>query len=387
MLSSLKPKQIMPMLRSFLILAALTICSLQAQEVSTDQSLESATDEKITWQVPPEDDDEFDWMQLYSGEWLKGEIISLQADSLTFDSEEMDELSFDWEDVHFLISPHVNTLVFDDGVTREEVYGVLRITRETVTINNNPSTARQRKDLFGIISGEPTELNYWSGKFSVGVTLRGGNTDEVEFNNRMALARITPATRMTLGYQGNYGKTDEVETANNHRGTITADVFLTRKLFVRTPFAEYYRDLFQNLSHQATVGAGAGYDIFNRFNSSDVEWSVTLGPAYHHRWYESVAVGERTDDGGAVLAAGTRFNWDITKRVEFTLDHRSLIAASSSVSTTHHTELIWEIEVTDIIDLDTSFIWDYTENPTADESGNTPEQSDYRLVLSLGIDF
>lgn len=375
------------MLRSLVVLAALTICPVQAEEFNTDETAESATDEKVTWQVPPEDDDKFDWMQLYSGEWLKGEIISLQADSLTFDSEELDELSFDWEDVHFLISPHVNTLVFDDGITREQVYGSLRITRETVTINNNPSTARERKDLFGIISGEPTELNYWSGKFSAGVTLRGGNTDEVEVNTRMTLARTTPATRMTLGYQGNFSETENVETANNHRATLSTDIFLTRSLFVRTPFAEYYRDLFQNLAHQATVGVGAGYDIFNRFNSSDIEWSVVLGPGYHHRWYESVAAGERVDDGGAVMVVGTRFNWDITKRVEFTLDHRSLIAASSAVSTSHHTELIWEIEITDVIDLDTAFIWDYFENPTADENGVTPEQSDYRLVLSLGIDF
>ena len=45
-----------------------------------------------SWQPPPPMPDDFDWIQLTSGEWLKGEIIAMYDDSLEFDSKELDDL-------------------------------------------------------------------------------------------------------------------------------------------------------------------------------------------------------------------------------------------------------------------------------------------------------
>jgi hypothetical protein len=87
------------------------------------------------------------------------------------------------------------------------------------------------------------------------------------------------------------------------------------------------------------------------------------------------------------MVVGTRFNWDITSRIEVTFDTRVQLAASEANSSTAHTELIWELELTKRLDLDVSFIWDFTADPRADASGVVPEQNDYRLVLSLGLDF
>ena len=47
--------------------------------------------------VPPPD--EYDWVQLNSGEWLKGELQSLYDDELVFDSDNLGVLRLDWEDV------------------------------------------------------------------------------------------------------------------------------------------------------------------------------------------------------------------------------------------------------------------------------------------------
>ena len=41
----------------------------------------------------------FDWIELTSGEWLKGEIKSMQNDKLEFDSDKLGLLTLDWEDV------------------------------------------------------------------------------------------------------------------------------------------------------------------------------------------------------------------------------------------------------------------------------------------------
>src|SRR5689334_23338728 len=40
-----------------------------------------------------------DWVQLTSGEWLKGRIRSMQHRSLDFESDKLKDLTLDWEDV------------------------------------------------------------------------------------------------------------------------------------------------------------------------------------------------------------------------------------------------------------------------------------------------
>ena len=50
----------------------------------------------LSW-VPPVDG--FDWIQLKSGEWLKGRIKAMQERQLEFDSEELNDLTFDWKDI------------------------------------------------------------------------------------------------------------------------------------------------------------------------------------------------------------------------------------------------------------------------------------------------
>jgi hypothetical protein len=47
--------------------------------------------------IPP--DEEYDWIQLSSGEWLKGELIGLFDDKVEFDSEVLDKLYIDIDDV------------------------------------------------------------------------------------------------------------------------------------------------------------------------------------------------------------------------------------------------------------------------------------------------
>jgi CheY-like chemotaxis protein len=50
----------------------------------------------LDW-VPPADG--FDWIQLKSGEWLKGEIKAMQDRKLEVDSDKLNYLTFEWRDV------------------------------------------------------------------------------------------------------------------------------------------------------------------------------------------------------------------------------------------------------------------------------------------------
>ena len=58
--------------------------------------------------------DAFDWIQLTSGEWLKGELIAMYDGSLEFDSDELDNLTLDWDDVRQVRTRRVVQVRFRD---------------------------------------------------------------------------------------------------------------------------------------------------------------------------------------------------------------------------------------------------------------------------------
>jgi long-subunit fatty acid transport protein len=100
-----------------------------------------------------------------------------------------------------------------------------------------------------------------------------------------------------------------------------------------------------------------------------------------------VVAGQPETEGGWAFVLGTLWNWEITSRIEVTLDYRGQMSFKDANSSTHHTELTWELELTKRLDLDISFIWDHTTNPQPDATGAVPEKNDYRMILALGLDF
>jgi len=77
----------------------------------------SLTAKSADWEPPPPMPDEFDWVQLTSGEWLKGEIKVMYEDSLEFDSDELDLLTLDFADIKELRSAQVLNVRMQSGET------------------------------------------------------------------------------------------------------------------------------------------------------------------------------------------------------------------------------------------------------------------------------
>ena len=332
----------------------------------------------LSW-VPPED--RFDWIQLRSGEWLKGRIKAMQDHQLEFDSEELDDLTFDWRNIRQLRSPRLLDVLFVDG---KILSGPVTITPTQVAVGGAEPRDIPRSELQSLTPGGSREWNYWSGKVSVGLTLRAGNIEQVEYNAHARLQRRTPATRLSLDYLGNLSSIDGVESANNHRINSEFDRWLSRRFYLIIPFVEYYKDPFQNLQYRLTGGVGAGYDLVHR---RDLEWAITAGPAYQYNVFESVEPGEDRFRGAGALAFGTRFDWDITRRVEFILEYRGQYARRDIGETSHHAITTLSLEVTRRLDLDVSLVWDRITHPKVGADGTVPERDDFRLVIALGLDF
>lgn len=143
-------------------------------------------------------------------------------------------------------------------------------------------------DMIELISFTPAgdrEIDLWAIKFTLGIDLKQGNTDQVDFTSSLSAKRRTSKSRFVTDYLGNISKTDAVsgnieETINNHRLSASIDKYVTRKFFYTPIFAEYYQDAFQNIDKRSTLGIGIGYTFIN---TSKTEWDISGGPhIYQH---------------------------------------------------------------------------------------------------------
>ena len=329
----------------------------------------------------------YDWVQLTSGEWLKGEIKSMYNDSLDFDSDKLDMQTIDWEDVKYLVSYRPSNINVEG---HEPVTGNLQITEDKVTITNGEEVLEYRRSaLISLAPSGDRELDLWSIKFSLGLNFRAGNTDQVDYNSKFNMSRITARSRFLLDYIGNISKTRAsegvlTETINNHRVNASTSRYATRYFFYTPLFMEYYRDPFQNLDQRVSAGVGIGYTIFD---IPGFEWNVNGGPAYVSTKYISVQPGEerKVDSGALVLA--TDLDYDITSTLEFIFGYRIQAVRPEAGGYTHHMVATFESEIIGNLDLDVSMIWDRISQPATDADGNTPEPDDYRLTIGISYEY
>lgn len=340
-----------------------------------------ATNQFIPWITSASGPDNYDWIQLKSGEWLKGRMKSLQNDTLEFDSDKLDLQEFDWKDIYTIRLPRLNGVRLE---TLGEINGRVLVTTNQVVVEGDTTNTYPRSELVSVTPTGNRERNKWSGDISAGLAFRAGNTKQTDFNAQVDVDRRTPSTHYSLDYLGNFGRIDGEETENNHRVTTEFDYFLSRRFFVLAPFAEYYRDPLQNLEHRLTLGSGVGYDLVKNHRA---EWSLQVGPAYQENWYTSVSEDEAAKRGAAAVVLGSKLELELTKRLDLTGDFRAQITRREVGETAYHSLIKFEFEIHKRLKLDLSFIWDRISQPQTDAEGNTPEKDDYRLITGLGLKF
>ena len=326
---------------------------------------------------------EFDWVQLTSGEWLKGEVKSMYNQSLEFDSDKLDLLNIDWEDVKYLKTYRQSNVNIENS---EPLTGNLQITADKVTVTDGDNA--QEFDRVGLISLTPSgdkEADLWALKFTLGLNVRSGNTDQLDYNSKFSAQRRTARSRFILDYIGNISKTgnglgDRVETINNHRVNASTNRFVTRRFFYTPLFAEYYRDPFQNIDRRLTAGVGLGYTVVD---TDKYEWNIGGGPAYVSTNYISVLPGEEQKVTAAAVVLSTDFDAELSSTLDFIFKYKIQASEPESGGYTHHMIATFESEITGSLDFDISMIWDRISQPATDADGNTPEPDDYRLTVGV----
>lgn len=331
---------------------------------------------------PPPRSGDFDWLQFKNGEWLKGEIKDLLDDSLTFESDELDTLQLDLDDVHALYSPKQNTVVFDERVS---VQGTLQIVGNELTIGTAEGDRRyERAEMRGVIPGGLSEWDYWSLKWSIGVTARSGNVNQSDIASFTNIQRRSPGLRTRFESATNYGTFEGEETTNNQQASLRHDIFLTRRLYLVPVSFQYYRDKFQNIAYRLTPGASVGYDIVP---GGDVEWNASAGGGYQYTRFDAVEAGAATDEEGVAVLLATDFSWDLTSKLEFDLKYNASIGVTGPLSTDHHAMATLSFDVWKDLDFDVSLTWDRAGSPQERPDGTVPENDDFRMYVGIGWEF
>ena len=349
--------------------------------VITNKSAPTAVT-NLFWLPPGVGTDGADWIQLKSGEWLRGELKYIQDKDVYFDSDELDEQMLKLKDIRQAYPAHRMYTQFE---SQEPIYGIVVISNGIVTVRGPETVSQPRELLTGITpgGGKPGIRN-WSGKASAGVNLQSGNNRQFTMNASAELARRTPNTTLLLDYLGNYSQVNGDKNLNNDRVNLSYDIRLNRTWFVRPVQAEFYYDPLANVAYRLTAGVAGGCYIFDR---NDLEWTITAGPSFQYTRFDTVETNQSATASTPAGVLQTSFDYDITSRLTFIQTYQCTFSKREAGFYNHHAVTTLEFEIKRHLNLDVSFVWDYLENPQRRSDGSLPERNDYYLIVGLGVRF
>jgi putative salt-induced outer membrane protein YdiY len=325
---------------------------------------------------------DFDWIRLPSDEWLKGEIISMYDRELEFDSDELGDLTLDFDDLKEIRTSEVVQVGFVD---RDPAIGHLILDGDTArVISETGETEFPRGEVHTLIAGDRKEINYWSADVTLGGNIRSGNTDQIDYTARLGAMRRSLKNRVAFDYLGNITSVDDVDTANSQRATLGWDYFLSERLFVNFVRGQWYRDEFQNVKNRYTIGGGLGYEVIDTPRTS---WTLGAGPAWQSTEFVSVTSDEDDTADGFAFNISSFLAYDVTSDIEYYLDFSVFFTDEANGSYNHHLDTGLDIELIGNLDFTIAWVWDRIEEPRQLGDGTFPEQDDYRLTFGVGWDF
>ena len=333
--------------------------------------------------APPRDD-KFDWIQLNSGEWLKGKLNVLYEFSLEFDSDKLDMLTLDWDDIKQIRGAGVHRIRIQPSDREAEpftVIGVLVLVDDKVTVTVGDEVQQfDRAQVISIAEGKKR----WKGKISLGANIRGGNTDLVDASLLANAMRRTARSRFVTDYIGNYSRAEKVETSQNHRLNSFYDIFMTTTLFWRVISVEYYRDTFKNIDREVSAGTSFGYHLIR---TGKTEWDVSGGIGALYKRYVSVEPGEDIANVSPALGLGTRYDVKLSNWLDYLFDFNFMIVDKNSGTYIQHLITTLESDLIGDLNLDVSFVWDRVQKPQPAADGTVPSKDDFQLIVGIGYEF
>lgn len=333
------------------------------------------------WQPPEPMPIAYDWIMLESGEWLKGRLIALYEDVLEFDSDKLDEQTFDWEDVAIVKTFNVFEVRFAD---RSTAIGQLLIRDDKITVLGVSGTQRFRHSILSVAAYGQDLLSAWDGDISAYIDFRDGSSDRKDYGLRVDTQRRTSQNRFKLNYQYAYSEVESSKVEDSQRLNTSLDIFISQRWFIRPVQFEYYSDEFQNIDERYTFTTSVGYHFID---NSRTTWDVFAGPGYQLTHYVTVQAGRKEKEETAVGVVGTFFDIELTSNIDYDFLYEGQWVDDAAGGFNHHLDTGLSIEFLGDFDLDVRFILDRVEKPVPTADGSVPERNDTRLQVGVSYEF
>ncbi|QYY35427.1 DUF481 domain-containing protein [Ruficoccus sp. ZRK36] len=352
-----------------------------------DMGLGFASGESLNVSVPTVrkrySSDGQDWVTLVTGEKIMGKIISMDGGTLIISSKLLGTVSISWDQVVEIQSEKPIVTKLEDKQTYE---GTVQLNDKVVQITAPDGQVKTvpKDEVVELGSAHKSELDNWSFSLGVGIDYETGNTEETEYSAFVDIKRETELTRFIIYYMGNYTITNNEVTQNDQLVTSAFDYFLSEKFFVRPAFLQYYRNPFQNIDFQGTIGAGVGYQFFR---TSKLGLNVVAGPAYQATYYETVPTGASKSIHGIAAFVEANLHYQILSDLRLESYNQLFITNKNAGLVNGNFTTTLSYSMTNLLDLIWSLQWEYLAYPQVDSSGNTPKSTDITLTMGIGISY
>ena len=352
----------------------------EIRKVATQEPKSSIS--KLSWENLSPKADKYDWIQTKSGEWFKGYIKTLYKDNLEFDSDEIGLYTFDFDDIKQIKSYQIMTVNIEDIAL---IRGIIRFKDDKITlVQGDTKYEFNRNQIISFASEGQNERDMWSGKITISLDKRDGNTKSFDYSAKANIKRTTAKTNLQFDYLGRISQKDDAQTANDHLINEKFDIYLTRDFFWTPIFSEFYKNTYKNINARYRAGAGIGYIIVNHKN---LEWDISAGPAYMHTEYVSVENNKDTVSSSLALEVSTNLEYKLNSKIDLEYLYLLTFSNNNTGAYSHHMMLTLENEITSWLDFDISAIWDYTLMPQEKENGEIPLKDDFQFLVGLGVEF
>jgi len=314
-----------------------------------------------------------DTLKLKNGDVLTGKVIKKETNKLVFETKYAGEIKVLWSEIATLNTDNPVKVVMEDDDSFEATLQKQSLGQvKAVNTGLKMSKALALNEVTYInpspeVSGEGVA---WKGHANLGGAITQGNSDTsaLRFDTE-AIAR-TKKNRLTLGGNINRAKSNDESTEFNSRAYTQLDHFISKKWFVYAN-ASGEHDKFRDIKLRSNVGAGSGYQIFER---PDLNLSVEGGLNYVHVDYK-----EAEDESYPTARWALKYDQLLFANVKLYHQHEVLVSLENTADTLVFTKTGLRVPIAKNLNASTELNVDYDNEPA-----DGRERLDKTLLFSVG---
>ena len=214
---------------------------------------------------------------LKNGDRISGKAIRMEEGKLTVKTGYAEEVRIDWNQVVLMEADAPLHVVFLDGTS---IKARVLFYREQAgeELPGEGDILVEKIDAAKVVSfsAKPKPPIKLTARLNAGLSNERGNTDTDAYNINTDFIARTKKHRFSFYGELSNQKAGGVNTAENWRALGTYDYFFAPKWFLSLN-ALFENNRFADLNLRTTLGAGAGYQIFE---ADALNLSITFGPSY-----------------------------------------------------------------------------------------------------------